>query len=163
MCYTDVMKMKINKKCPRCQFKMHASLKVCPNCSLNYEKFYTATNKDARDAIKSGKKDQVLMRSGFPQDVNKIPFLLLTIFLGFLGVHHYRVGRWKMGLTYSIFFMIACVNGVISLFFKNQIPISIYDLFAFLVLGWGLVLILWILDIIKVIFNKYSVPVSRKG
>jgi len=155
--------MKIKKKCPRCQYKMMASLTSCPNCSLNFEKFNSATNKEAKVAISQGEKDRVIMRKGFPSDVRKIPFLLITIFLGMFGVHHYSVGRWKMGLTYSIFFLIGCTNAILTSFLGGKLSGGLYEVFSFLVLGWGLVLILWILDVVKVITNSYRVPVSRKG
>ena len=139
-----------------------ASLKTCPHCSLNFEKFYTATNKEAKEAIREGESHKVLMRTGRPDDVKLYKLLLLSIFLGFIGVHHYSVGRWKSGLAYSIFFIVGCVNGVLTSILESSIVGGAYAILELLVLGWGLVLILWILDVVKIILNRYRIPVGRK-
>ena len=156
------MRTQFKKKCPRCQNKIMASLKTCPHCSMDFEKFYTATNKEAKQAIREGEKHRVLMRMGVPSDVKMYKLLLMSIFLGFLGGHHYYVGRWKMGLAYSMFFIIGCVNGVLTTLFKGSMVGGVFAILELLVLGWGLILILWILDVIKIIFNRYKIPVGRK-
>lgn len=150
-----------NKHCPRCNQKMPIEIVVCPSCQLNFQKFETATNKEAKEAIKEGEKDRVLMRKGVPSDVNKIVLMLLTCLLGFTGAHYYFVGRYKMGAFFSIFFFVGIINAVMSIFL-TEIPKSfVYELFTLLVLVWGAVLVMWIIDIVKVCFNKFKIPVSR--
>ena len=41
------MKLKLNKKCPRCNTKVPIGTGVCPSCMLNFQKFNEATNKEA--------------------------------------------------------------------------------------------------------------------
>ena len=70
-----------NKRCPRCKEKVPVELVSCPSCQLNFQKFESATNKDAKEAIAEGEKERVIMRMGRPSDVKLVPLLLLTIFL----------------------------------------------------------------------------------
>ena len=134
---------------------------VCPGCQLNYQKFETATNAEAKEAIKCGETEKVLMRKGRPSDVKFVSLLLITIFLGFAGGHYYYVGRYKMGAFFTIFFAVGIVNAIINSLVKEKITGDLYQIFTLLVLIWGFVLMLWIIDIAKVCLNKFKIPVSR--
>ena len=157
------MKFKMYKNCPRCEIKMDANLVVCPNCQLNFNKFNEATNAEAKEALKHGEKENVLMRKGYPTDVNKVAFILLTIFLGFTGAHYYKVGRYKMGIFFSFFFLIGVANAVLSIYKSTVFSGNMGKIFYLLVLIWGVVLLIWVFDIYKVCFNKFKIPVSRRG
>ena len=151
-----------NKKCPRCAMKVPVETLICPDCRLNYKKFNEATNKEAKQALKEGEKDNVLMRKGCPPDVNKIKLLLMVILLGFAGGHHYYVGRYKMGLVYSCFFLIGLTNAFLNMMVEGITSSMIYQVFTLFVLGWGVVLFMWIFDVVNIIFNKFKIPVSRR-
>ncbi len=151
---------KKSKVCPRCEYKVPADVTVCPKCQLNYQKFDMATNAWGKYALNNDMKEQVVFRLGCPSDVNKIKLLLLTIFLGFFGAHYYYVGRIKMGVFFSIFASIGIINGVFSFFVKEVPTGDIYQIFTVLVLVWGVVIMLWLVDIFKVCFNKFKIPVS---
>ena len=151
-----------NKRCPRCNTKMPVEIVSCPSCQLNFQKFESATNKEAKEALSEGEKDRVLMRKGRPSDVSFIKLLLLTIFLGFTGAHYYYVGRYKMGAFFSIFFAVGIVNAIINSLLKTTPTGDLYQVFVLLVLVWGVVLVLWIIDIAKVCVNHFKIPVSRK-
>ena len=156
------MRIGLYKRCPRCDMKLPRDLAVCPGCQLKFSKFEEATNKEAKVALKQGEEDRVIMRKGFPKDVNKIGFAFLTAFLGFTGAHHYRVGRWKMGLFYSIFFLIGVLNSTLMIM-GIKLPVGgAWEIFSMLVIVWGIVLIMWITDFSKVCFNRYKIPVSRE-
>lgn len=155
------MKLGLNKKCPRCETKMATSLVVCPNCQLNFKKFNEATNAEAKKAIKEGNKDQVLLKKGYPADVKKWSLILITIFGGFLGAHYYRVGRYKMGLFFTIAFLIGCANAIINTLVEQSGSGVVWEIFTLLVLVWGAVLFMWIIDIAKVCLNQFKIPVSR--
>lgn len=150
-----------NKRCPRCNQKMPIEIVICPNCQLNFQKFESATNMDAKEALRMGEKDRVLMRKSRPSDVNFVKLLLITIFLGFTGAHYYYVGRYKMGAFFSIFFSVGIINAILNVLLHENLTGDIYQIFTFLVLIWGLVLALWIIDIAKVCLNKFKIPVSR--
>ncbi len=151
-----------NKYCPRCNKRMPVETVSCPSCQLNFVKFNEATNKEAKEAINSGEKDRVLMRKGRPSDVKFVPLLLLTIFLGFTGVHYYYVGRYKMGAFFTIFFAVGIVNAIINVMIKTTPTGELYQIFTLLVLIWGIVALMWLVDIVKVCFNSFRIPVSRK-
>ena len=155
------MKLFNNKRCPRCDSKLPIELIVCPECKLNFQKFESATNKEAKQALKEGEKDRVLMRNGRPSDVSFVKLLILTIFLGFMGAHYYYVGRYKKGIFFNVFFIIGIVNAILTTFLDVSPSGDLYQVFYFLVLIWGLVIFLWIIDIAKVCTNKFKIPVSR--
>jgi len=150
-----------NKRCPRCNAKMPIELITCPGCQLNFQKFDSATNKEAKEAMKAGEKERVLMKKGRPSDIKFTPLLLLTIFLGFTGAHYYYVGRYKMGAFFTIFFAVGIVNAILNALLKTSPTGELYEIFTLLVLIWGLVIFLWIIDIAKVCLNKFRIPVSR--
>lgn len=155
------MKLFNNKRCPRCKTKMPNEMMICPSCQLNFNKFESATNAEAKTAMRKGEKDNVLMRKGLPSDVSRIKLLIITIFLGFTGAHYYYVGRNKMGLFFSIFCGIGLVNSIITTMLDETPSGDLYQIFSLLTLVWGMVGIIWIVDIAKVCLNKFKVPVSR--
>ena len=127
---------------------------------LNFQKFNGATNSAAKKAYQAGEKDQVILRVGLPTDISKTKLLLLTIFLGFIGAHYYYVGRKRMGLFFTSFFFVGILNAIISIFFKNIVYTEAYQVFYMFVLTWGFVILLWMVDIFKVLLNRFKVPVS---
>ena len=150
-----------NKRCPRCNTKVPVGTVSCPGCMLNFQKFDSATNKEAKEALKMGEKERVLMRKGCPKDVKRIKLLLMAIFLGFAGGHHYYVGRYKMGLFYTFFFIIGVTNAIVTSVLNATPTGDLWQIFTLLVLAWGAVLCLWIIDIAKICVNHYKIPVSR--
>lgn len=155
------MKLNLRKKCPRCQTKMAVELTSCPNCQLNFKKFNEATNTDAKQAIREGRKDEVLLRKGYPADVKKWVFILITIFGGWFGLHYYFVGRYKMGIFFTLAFLVGAVNAAFNSFGKSILSGFAAEIFACLVLVWGAVIFMWIIDIAKACFNRFKIPVSR--
>jgi len=153
------LRERMNKRCPRCKTKTAYTTVICPGCQLNYQKFEQATNKEAKIQLKQGEKEQVLMRKGCPVDVKKWKLILLAVFLGFVGAHHYYVGRTKMGLFYTLslvfYLLMYAVVAIIS-------PIIyVVDLYYICMLTWGAVLFMWIIDVAKICVNHYKIPVSR--
>ncbi|MBR1988248.1 MAG: NINE protein [Clostridia bacterium] len=154
------MKFKEKKKCPRCGKKVLSEIGVCPQCKLNFQKFDSATNLEGKSALKQGEKDRIIYRLGVPSDVNRWKLLLLTVFLGFAGAHHYYVGRKNMGFFYSIFFGVGIIYTILTLALNFDWTSEIGQFFYLLVLTWGFVILLWIVDIAKVCFNRFKIPVS---
>ena len=150
-----------NKRCPRCGMKQPQMVVTCPKCRLNFTKFDAATNYEAKQALRVGEKEQVIFRTGFPVDVKKWKLLLFTIFLGFTGAHYYYVGRTKMGIFFSIFFGVGIINAVVSSIYPSVTQTNAFQWFYLLVLVWGAVIALWIIDIAKVSLNRFKIPVSR--
>ncbi|MBE7076578.1 MAG: TM2 domain-containing protein [Clostridiales bacterium] len=157
------MKIGNNKRCPRCDFKMDKSLGVCPGCRLNFSKFNEATNEEGKHALKMGEKDRVIFRLGYPTDVKKWVMVLLCVFLGFTGAHYYYVGRKNMGLFFSLGFVVGILNAGLMLSYSSARVGFWWDIFSILVLAWGVVLLIWIIDIAKIVFNRFKIPVSREN
>jgi hypothetical protein len=148
-----------NKRCPRCETKVPTEAGVCPGCRVNYEKFNQATNAEAKVAMREGETDRIIMRKGCPSDVNKWVLLILTFFVGFMGAHYYYVGRKKMGLFFTVFFVVGLTNAALQMMnFSGKVM----EFITYLSLIWGIVLLLWIIDLAKVCFNWFRIPVSRK-
>ena len=149
----------MNKRCPRCNIKTPYVTVICPGCQLNFQKFDSATNADAKKMLKAGEKEQVLMRKGCPTDVKKWKLLLLAIFLGFVGAHLFYVGRTKKGLFYSI--TLAAYILLYAIFKFVAQSVFLYDLYIISMLVWGVVLFMWIIDVAKICVNHFKIPVSR--
>ena len=155
------MRIGINKRCPRCNAKSPVGLVVCPGCQLNFQKFESATNAEAKQAIKQSENERVLMRKSRPSDVKFWPLFLLTLFLGYMGAHYYYVGRNKMGLFFTVFFIVGLTNAIISSIIEVVPTGDLWQVFSLMVLVWGAVIFIWIVDIAKVALNKFKIPVSR--
>ncbi len=153
------MKFRETKRCPRCNTKVDKSMAICPYCQLNYQKFDMATNEEAKRAYAEKDNDRVLYRKGCPKDVKKWKLLLLAIFLGYMGAHYYYVGRRGHGIFYTIFFIIGIINAVLT-HYQYTYASDFGQIFYLLVLVWGVVVILWIIDIASIIFNRFKIPVS---
>lgn len=162
MCYNKCMIKFKNKKCPRCNFKVPRDVVTCPSCQLNYQKFETATNKEAKQALKQGEKSKVLYRKGCPKDVNKWGLFFLALFLGFMGAHLYRVGRNGKGAFYTVFFIVGFIYTIITNTLKLSPTGDLWQIFIVLVLVWGVVLIMWLVDVFNILFNQFKIPVSRE-
>lgn len=160
MWYNKNMKIYENKRCPRCNTKMPKEMAVCPKCRLNYVKFNQATNDEGKRALKLKEYDRVIYRKGCPDDMSRLKLLLLTIFLGFMGIHNYYVGRTRRGIFFTIFFIIGFVYALITNILKLKPSGELWEVFTFLVLIWGIVIFMWIIDIAKVALNKFKIPVS---
>ena len=148
-----------NKKCPRCEKKVPKEIAICPICMLNFQKFDSATNAQAKQAMQEGEIERVLMRKGCPCDISKWKLILITIFLGFIGAHYYYVGRNKMGIFFTCFFFVGLANAIVNQF--TSLKGDFVEILYLMALIWGVVLVLWIVDICKVIFNHFKIPVSR--
>ncbi len=154
------MKIFENKHCPRCDMKMPKEVMVCPKCRLNFVKFDQATNQEAKAALKLGEKERVLYRKGCSKDIKRWKLLLITIFLGLFGGHNYYVGKTRRGVFFTIFFIIGLINIIITDVLNLRPSGDLWEVFTFLVLIWGVVIFMWVIDIVKVALNRFKIPVS---
>ena len=86
--------------------------------------------------------------------------LMYTIFLGFIGVNHYYVKRNIRG-TFSL---ISTVIAIILLILKLSIPtlnsVLVFRIFYEITFTcFAINILLWICDILNVIFRRFKVPV----
>ena len=113
--------------------------------------------------MREGRKDDVLLRVGYPADVKKWVLILITVFFGFFGMHYYYVGRNKIGIFFTIAFLVGVANVVIGSFIAKPLTGFFWEIFSVLVLVWGFVIFMWIIDMAKVCFNRFKIPVSRNN
>ncbi len=145
--------------CPNCGNKIPKEATHCAYCKLSVEKIVSASNKEAKRALRNREKDRVVMSTYRPSDVNKTKLLLLSIFLGWAGGHCYYVGRMGRGFT-----ILLCL--IIGICFA-AIP-ETWTLHAYLsgvvagALGFACVFTWW-MDILNICLNRFKIPVVLKG
>lgn len=143
--------------CPRCGMKTLNGVEACPDCGLVFSRLKIATNKDAKKKILRGDKEFIIRTSKLPSDVSFIKLLLLTIFIGLLGGHCFYVGRyWRGGIL--LLNTIALILYVI--FNESLVAIDGGNLIAALSTIGGIIMMLWLYDIVMVAMKKFKVPIA---
>ena len=147
--------------CPKCYGRLKKGQVRCQHCGFNINTMQGASNKEAKKALKSIYKDDVLYTTEIPEDVSKKKLLLLTIFLGMFGANHFYVGRFWLGLYMCISSSIALISAAI-LGLTNAASNSILNnIFQFVLIFQGLNLIFWVMSILHVAFERYKIPVYK--
>ena len=149
-------------RCPICGSKM-VDGKLCQYCKITDEQVYGASNKKVSQYRKNDMSDLVYFTTDIPSDVNKIRLLLYTIFFGFLGVNHFYVKRNIRGMFSLFSFVISAILLVVDQSVKTIGSVLVFRLFFELAFfAMAINVLLWICDIINVIFRKFKVPVVLK-
>ena len=149
-------------KCPVCGAKMVDGV-ICKYCNVTSEQVTNASNKEAKRAFKENRKQDVCYTTEMPSDVNKKKLILFTIFLGWYGVGNFYVGKNIKGLYCAISFGIATLFSILKTFFIGFFDIAMFYIVAY---GWQISvyllmvnMLMWISDIVGLIFKTYKVPV----
>lgn len=144
-----------SKRCPRCGTKNSYSQFRCTDCGLIFSRVENGSNKIAKQLIMAGKKSETIKSPGYPKDVKKSKFLLLSGFLGLFGAHNFYVGRYTKAVIQLVFGMMTIIISVLS----NYIPNLDYVMsFAFLPIAINGLMCAF--DFIDGVFNKYKIPVA---
>lgn len=145
------------RTCPRCGMKSLRMQDSCPDCGLVFARLEIATNKDAKRLIKKRETDFIIKTKKLPKDVNYYKLLAITIFGGIFGAHCFRVGRyWRGGILLLNFLLL------VSYVIFNDKLIA-YDggaLVTVLATIGGLVMLIWVYDMLMVGLKKFKVPVA---
>ena len=143
-------------RCPICNAKVTGG--KCPFCKITEEQILYASNTKAKKEVN---KKKVYSSTLKPIDVKKSDMLTLTILYGLLGVGSFFVGKKNRGLYQVISFGVFFVFFVLELLFMMyRIENAVFNLLTDLVLlNFGVCIIMWTLDVCRVIFNRYSYPV----
>ena len=151
--------MKDFKRCPRCNAKTPIDFGRCGNCGLNYIKFETATNNEAKSALRMNEKERVIQTKRVPNDIKKVEMILMCIFGGWFGLHLFKVGKFWSGIVQIIGSILSLVY---TYFFVMRQINNGYLGYLLLICGiiWAYSFIRWIIDIFSIIFNKFKYPVS---
>jgi len=144
-------------KCPICGCKMREEF-MCPYCKITGEQVRNASNKKAKERIRKKDTKEVYSSSYMPKDVNRTRLLLVNLFGGFLGVHNFYVGKWKMGLYAVLSFVFVLLFHSLSFYIYTENVVLGYlkDLGYAL---YAVVVFFWISDFFKILFKKFSMPV----
>lgn len=151
--------MKSFKKCPRCNKLVAYSLIRCGTCGLNFNKFNSATNSEAKSAFRMGEKERVLYTKQVPSDVDKLQMVVKAIFGGWFGLHDFSVGKLFRGL----FQVVGVLLGAVYIVYRFNNPLNttpIGYLATFLGIIWAFSIVIWAVDTLAIIFNRYKYPVS---
>lgn len=151
--------MRNYKRCPRCNYKTPLTMKKCGKCGLNYDKFALATNSEAKSAFRMGEKERVLQTKNVPSDINKSRVLLTCILGGLFGCHYFYIGKKWNGLFQIIGLILGLVYSYVSV--QHNIRTGFLGLLLLCCgFAWAATFIIWLRDIIAIIFNKFKYPVS---
>lgn len=147
--------------CPKCYGKIDRKQQRCKYCGFYLSELDGASNKQAKKALKSIYKDDVLYSTKVPYDVSKKKLLLFAVFLGMFGVHDFYVGKIWQGLFQCISFVGALIFGTILIAMNTIFDNIIQRLAEFWLIFQGLALIFWIWDIFKISFERFKIPVYK--
>ena len=151
--------MKEFKKCPRCGFKTPENMARCGNCGLNFIKFQDATNAEAKSAFRMGEKERVLHTKHIPSDVNKWKVLLMCILGGWFGLHYFKLGKKWRGF-FQVLGVIFCFVYTYCAGTRNIRTGYLGNLVLVCGIIWAVSVIIWLVDIVSIIFNRFKYPVS---
>lgn len=150
--------------CPKCYGKIDKVSNRCKSCGFNMRELNGATHKDVKRAKREGFGDDVLYTTTLPADVSKKKLLLLCIFLGLFGGHSYYAGKWIKGLFSTIVTVGTIVFSALHIAFvdiQNLMGIAGAYLFSGFDLLMGVNLIMFLIDLVSIIRNKYKVSVYK--
>lgn len=151
-------KKKDFKRCPRCDRKVFLHQPTCQHCGLIFARLSKATNDAAKKALRKKEYNKVIYDKVLPRDMKKWKFLLIAIFLGWCGGHHYYVGKLGKGITSSITFLM--------LFVAAFLPIEWWADYYLNAVMWVLIMphafttVFWIVGVFAIMFNRYRVPIA---
>ncbi len=147
------------KKCPRCNRRTPINFAKCGTCGLNFNKFASATNAEAKSAFRMGEKERVLHTREVPSDVNRMQVFVQCLLGGWFGLHYFSLGKMWKGILQIVGFML----GLLYTFIAVRLDIRTGFLgFLLLVCGivWASTFIIWMADTIAIIFKRFKYPVS---
>lgn len=144
-------------RCPKCYGRVEKLTNICMYCGFNMKKLQDASNKKAKEMKRQGDGDLCIETTCLPKDVSKKKLILLSSFLGLFGAHYFYIGKMFRGLLNLVFTIFMFVFATLR---TLNIRGGIFEYVEFFVaFGFIVVLLCTILDVIKIIRNKFKVPV----
>ena len=145
--------------CPKCYGRVNKNTLRCDFCGMRMNELNGATNKDAKLALKGIYKDDVMMTSKLPEDINKKKLLLLAIFFGLFGVHNLFVGRKVRGYFQIVSLLLLALCYILQIAFLGTVG-DVAWIIPFQI-SQGISIIMWFGDIFMIAINKFKVPVYK--
>lgn len=131
---------------------MLASAQKCDECGLIFSRLDYATNQAAKEKLKKGDRDYILMVSTLPKDISYLKLLLYTLLLGLLGGQYYYVGKYVKGVLMTLMF----TYGIFCVIFNSLLV----DYLTILYIPMGVGVLSWMVSCMYVICKRFKVPVS---
>ena len=147
--------------CPKCYGKVDKKQQRCQYCGFYMNELNDASNKQAKKAMKSIYKDDVLYSTKIPYDVSKKKLLLFAIFLGLFGVHQFYVGKLWYGLFMCISMSVTLILAITLMIMNTIFDNVVQRIFEFWLIFQGLNIIFWIWDILRITFERFKIPVYK--
>ena len=147
-------------KCPICGSKL-VGKQLCRYCHITDDQIKNASNKLVREYRKTGNTDMIHYTNVIPNDLERWKIIVYTILLGLIGINHYYINRPRRA-TFSLIStfgsIIIFIIGI-SWGFSGVVKIIYNILFEVLFYMMAINVILWVSNIISVIFGSFKVPV----
>ena len=145
------------KYCPKCYGKIQKESGRCTKCGFSIYDLKKATNKQAKEQLRSGNGDLVLYSSELPSDLSKKKLLLYCGLLGLFGAHYFYCGRMFRAMAN---FVISIFTIIIFVFTFFQFTSEFFKVAEYVTgLAFAFILILTTLDFVNIALNKFKVPV----
>lgn len=145
-------------RCPKCYGKLEKATQICLKCGFQNNKIKNASNKKAKELMRSGDGDLVMNTTVLPADLSKKKLALLCFFLGFFGAHFFYIGKMFRGVINLVFSSFGFTFLFLRSFNVFATGVLLYIEF-FIMFIFVFVFIYTIFDFINIIFNKFKVPV----
>ena len=148
------------KRCPRCDKKNPLYQDRCEECGLVFSRLKNVTNSAAKKAISKKEYNKVINYNVLPPDLNKWKLFFLALFLGWIGAHYVKVGKYKTFIYMVISFVLVMLVGT------TIIPPSWFDHQYLFLVAWGCVApagfgtIFWVVSCVQILFGRFKVPVA---
>jgi len=154
-------KFNMKYRCPICGAKLQSNV-ICPYCKITDKQIESASNRKVKEYKAFGNTDMIHYTNIIPSDLSRLKIILYTIFFGLIGVNHYYVLRTKRGIFATV--------STAGVFIITILPLVthigttagkvIYNiLFEVLFFMMTFNVIMWVSDLIGVVFKTFKVPV----
>lgn len=151
-------------KCPVCGCKMRGG--ICPYCRVTDQEVISASNQDAKTAIKARKREYIHYTNTLPSDVSRKKLFWYSLFLGWAGVENFYVGKYLKAwysLIVSVLMIVASVLFTLSNLNHWVTTNAFYMMIELLAFPMIVVLFFWFTDILGVITKSFKVPILLSG
>ncbi|MBR4270175.1 MAG: TM2 domain-containing protein [Clostridia bacterium] len=153
-------------RCPCCGAKLRKNDNMCIRCGTKLSQIENASHQAVTKARKEFTPEKVVLTKIWPKDLSYKNTLLMCIFLGTFGGHYFYVKRKIPGIIYLVCWSIFLVFSFIaSQYTVGDSPVPQFNspamdiLFGFACCAGALITVLWLMDIIRISFKRFYVPV----
>ncbi|MBR3885105.1 MAG: hypothetical protein IKJ33_01375 [Clostridia bacterium] len=102
------------------------------------------------------KKDVTKAAKIRPDTVSKTKLLLLSIFLGWCGVHNFYAKNKKKGFVSLTFLLISVISMMLNSVNNITVQLWLIGFPGFIVIS------IWVIDIVNIIFNKFEYRIQKE-